>query len=84
MAFIMEQAGGKASDGHKRILDIQPKNIHERSPIFMGSKEDVEDVEALYKKHAKWEGCVSGLLDGLWFRNKYVPNAARNKHHQVF
>ena len=53
MAFIMEQAGGKASDGHKRILDIQPKNIHERSPIFMGSKEDVEDVEALYKKHAK-------------------------------
>ena len=53
MAFIMEQAGGKASDGHKRILDIQPKNIHERSPIFMGSKEEVEEVEALYKKHAK-------------------------------
>ena len=53
MAFIMEQAGGKASDGHKRILDIQPKDIHERSPIFMGSKEEVEEVEALYKKHAK-------------------------------
>ena len=53
MAFIMEQAGGKASDGHKRILDIQPTKIHERSPIFMGSKEDVEDVEAVYKKYAK-------------------------------
>ncbi|KAK7111299.1 fructose-1,6-bisphosphatase 1-like isoform X2 [Littorina saxatilis] len=53
MAFIMEQAGGKASDGTKRVLDIQPTNIHERSPIFMGSKEDVEDVEALYRKYPR-------------------------------
>ena len=53
MAFIVEQAGGKASDGRTRILDLQPKDIHERSPIFMGSKEDVEDVEALYRKHSK-------------------------------
>ena len=51
MAYIMEQAGGKAIDGKRRILDLQPNKIHERSPIFMGSKEDVEDVEALYKKH---------------------------------
>lgn len=53
MAYIMQHAGGKASDGKKPILDIQPTSIHERSPIFMGSKEDVEDVEAAYKKHAK-------------------------------
>ncbi|XP_050401096.1 fructose-1,6-bisphosphatase 1 [Patella vulgata] len=53
MAFIIEQAGGLAVDGMNRILDIQPKNIHERSPIFMGSKEDVEDVIAIFKKHKK-------------------------------
>lgn len=52
MAFIMEQAGGKASTGSKRILDLVPTAIHDRSPIFLGSKEDVEDVEKVYQKHA--------------------------------
>ena len=51
MAFIIEQAGGKATTGTKRILDIMPTKIHERAPIFCGSKEDVELVEALYVKH---------------------------------
>ncbi|XP_064607807.1 fructose-1,6-bisphosphatase isozyme 2-like isoform X2 [Liolophura sinensis] len=53
MAYVMEQAGGKASTGTSPILDLQPTEIHQRSPIFLGSKEDVEDVEAVYKKHAK-------------------------------
>ncbi|KAK7491842.1 hypothetical protein BaRGS_00016861 [Batillaria attramentaria] len=53
MAYIMEQAGGKATDGRKRIMDIQPTDIHERAPIFMGSKEDVEEVEAIFKKYPK-------------------------------
>lgn len=43
MAHIVEQAGGMATDGKRRILDIQPENFHSRSPIFIGSKEDVED-----------------------------------------
>ncbi|XP_076459586.1 fructose-1,6-bisphosphatase isozyme 2-like isoform X1 [Babylonia areolata] len=51
MAYIMEKAGGKASTGTQRMLDLQPKKLHERSPIFMGSKEDVEDVEACFAKH---------------------------------
>ncbi|KAI9292644.1 inositol phosphatase [Neoconidiobolus thromboides FSU 785] len=50
MAMIMEQAGGKATTGDLRMLDFVPKGIHDRSPIFMGSKEDVEDIEAFYKK----------------------------------
>ena len=43
------QAGGLANSGTQRILDIQPKGIHERTGIFLGSKEDVEDVLSFYK-----------------------------------
>jgi fructose-1,6-bisphosphatase I len=45
MAFIAEQAGGKASDGFRRILDIQPTELHERVPFFCGSKKMVEKAE---------------------------------------
>jgi len=48
MAMIMEQAGGKATTGTQRILDIVPEKAHERKPIFCGSLEDVEEVERLY------------------------------------
>ncbi|XP_013396230.1 fructose-1,6-bisphosphatase isozyme 2 isoform X1 [Lingula anatina] len=51
MAYIIEKAGGLASTGIMPILDIVPESIHQRAPIFLGSKEDVEDVIALYKKH---------------------------------
>ncbi|CAG8585353.1 2866_t:CDS:2 [Acaulospora morrowiae] len=53
MAFLVEQAGGKAITGTKRVLDVVPESIHSRCPIFLGSKEDVEDVERLYQKHAQ-------------------------------
>jgi fructose-1,6-bisphosphatase I len=52
MAFLVEQAGGKASTGTMRTLDIVPTNIHDRAPIFLGSKEDVEDIEKIYAKHS--------------------------------
>lgn len=52
MSFIMEQAGGTASNGKIPILDIQPTKLHERSPIFLGSNEDVAEVLALIQKHA--------------------------------
>ncbi|GLT92634.1 hypothetical protein SLE2022_104630 [Rubroshorea leprosula] len=45
MSFIVEQAGGKGSDGHQRILDIQPVEIHQRVPLYIGSQEEVEKVE---------------------------------------
>lgn len=41
MAYLMEQAGGRATNGLQRILDIQPKYLHERTPLFVGSEEDV-------------------------------------------
>lgn len=45
MAFITEVAGGRATDGSRRILDIQPQHIHQRSPLFIGSKEMMDDLE---------------------------------------
>ena len=44
-SLIVEQAGGKSSNGHHRILDIQPKELHQKTPIFIGSEEDVNVVE---------------------------------------
>jgi fructose-1,6-bisphosphatase I len=45
MAFIIEQAGGRASNGKQRMLDIQPESLHQRVPVFIGSEEDVKMVE---------------------------------------
>ncbi len=50
MAFLAEQAGGKASDGFQRILDMQPEHIHQRSPLFIGSKSMVEKAESLMRE----------------------------------
>ena len=43
LAFIAEQAGGKALDGQRRILEIQPDNIHQRTPLVVGSRNEVDD-----------------------------------------
>eukprot|EP00048_Salpingoeca_helianthica_P015377 m.226487 g.226487 ORF g.226487 m.226487 type:complete len:366 (-) comp16958_c0_seq1:129-1226(-) len=48
MAYLVEQAGGVATDGRRRILDIQPKEYHERSPIFLGCARDVEKLMEFY------------------------------------
>lgn len=49
MAFLTEQAGGVATDGTRRVLDIMPKSIHERCPVFLGSRDDVLDVMKFYE-----------------------------------
>ncbi|XP_010530243.1 PREDICTED: fructose-1,6-bisphosphatase, cytosolic [Tarenaya hassleriana] len=53
MSFLMEQAGGQAFTGKERALDLVPRKIHERSPIFLGSYEDVEEIKTLYANDAK-------------------------------
>ena len=50
MAFIVEQAGGMATDGVDRILDIEPDNLHERAPFFCGSVNDVQAVKEIFEK----------------------------------
>jgi len=46
LAFLVEQAGGVASNGTQRILDIQPGDLHQREPIFIGNRDLVEKAEA--------------------------------------
>lgn len=45
MSYLVEQAGGKAIDGSQRILDIMPEQIHQRTPIFIGSPDEIEKLE---------------------------------------
>ncbi|KAF5315798.1 hypothetical protein D9611_004692 [Ephemerocybe angulata] len=49
MAYLTEQAGGIATTGTQRILDINPKHIHERCSVFLGSRDDVQDLLKFYK-----------------------------------
>jgi fructose-1,6-bisphosphatase I len=49
MSWLVEQAGGAATNGRQRILDIQPKKLHERVSVILGSKNEVERVTAYHK-----------------------------------
>ncbi|MDG2914715.1 class 1 fructose-bisphosphatase [Bisgaard Taxon 10/6] len=51
MAFLAEQAGGLANDGHNRILDIEPTALHQRVPFFVGSKEMVEKANEFMRNY---------------------------------
>jgi fructose-1,6-bisphosphatase I len=50
LAFIAEQAGGQATDGHQRILEIQPEALHQRAPFFIGSAKMVKEAMDFLKK----------------------------------
>ena len=49
MSLIIEQAGGAATDGQQRILDIQPTGLHQRVAVFLGSKNEVERVTGYHQ-----------------------------------
>lgn len=50
MAFLIEQAGGRASTGTEEILDVVPKQLHDRTPLIIGSREDVSLVESFIRE----------------------------------
>jgi fructose-1,6-bisphosphatase I len=52
MSFIMEQAGGISTTGRKRVMEIQPEVVHQRVPMMMGSKNDIQEVIDAY---AAWD-----------------------------
>jgi len=52
VAFLAEQAGGKASDGFRRILDIMPGELHQRSPLFVGPVNMVEKAESMMQQYS--------------------------------
>jgi fructose-1,6-bisphosphatase I/sedoheptulose-1,7-bisphosphatase/fructose-1,6-bisphosphatase I len=51
MAMIVEQAGGLASTGSERILDVRPKGLHQRVPVILGSRDEVERLERYHHEH---------------------------------
>jgi len=50
MAFLVEQAGGAATNGEQRIMEIQPTKLHERVAVFLGSREEVEIVTSYHRQ----------------------------------
>ena len=55
MAMIVEQAGGAASTGRERILDIVPKTLRERVPVILGSRHEVERLERYHHEFDRGE-----------------------------
>jgi fructose-1,6-bisphosphatase I len=51
LAFLFEQAGGSSSDGRQSLLDIQPESLHQRTPLFIGSRELVEKAEEFIRTY---------------------------------
>ena len=49
MSFIIEQAGGASSTGRGRIMDVNPSKLHQRVPVIMGSRNEVEKVVAYHQ-----------------------------------
>jgi fructose-1,6-bisphosphatase I len=62
LAFLAEQAGGKASTGIERILDVIPEKLHQRTPLFIGSTEDVQLVESFIEDWARRESEHDALV----------------------
>jgi fructose-1,6-bisphosphatase I len=50
MAMIIEQAGGAATNGRERILDLQPSKLHQRAGVVLGSRNEVERVTAYHRE----------------------------------
>jgi fructose-1,6-bisphosphatase I len=53
MSWLVEQAGGAATNGEQRILDIQPTQLHQRVSVFLGSKNEVDHVTELHRSNKK-------------------------------
>ena len=63
VAFIVEQAGGAASTGHERVLDVRPASLHQRVPLIFGSRNEVERIE---RYHRDLGGQGPGFDDSLF------------------
>ena len=52
MAMLVEQAGGRASTGSQRLLELVPDSLHQRVPLILGSRHEVERIERYHVEHA--------------------------------
>ena len=53
MSWIIEQAGGMSTTGRQRVMDLIPEQVHERTHVFMGSRNDVQEIVDAYAS-ATW------------------------------
>ena len=51
MALLVEQAGGAATNGRTRILEVAPEHLHQRLPVFLGSKAEVDAATGYHRAH---------------------------------
>jgi fructose-1,6-bisphosphatase len=51
MALLIEQAGGAASTGRGRLLEVQPESIHQRVPVMLGSRHEVQRIERYHQEY---------------------------------
>jgi fructose-1,6-bisphosphatase len=74
IAMVIEQAGGRASTGRGRLLDVTPQELHQRVPVIFGSKNEVERIERYYREFDTGEDkpFVSPLFNE---RSLYRPEA---------
>ena len=56
ISFIIEQAGGAASTGRERVMELQPASLHQRVPLILGSKNEVERIERYHRDQASGQG----------------------------
>jgi len=64
ISFIVEQAGGGASTGRQRVMELQPESLHQRAPLILGSRNEVERIERYHRDQA--EPQASGFDDSLF------------------
>jgi len=53
MSFIVEQAGGASTTGLQRVLEVKPNGIHQRAPIMLGSKNEIDRIASYHQKKPK-------------------------------
>jgi fructose-1,6-bisphosphatase I len=51
MSFIVEQAGGMSTTGRERVMEITPEVVHQRVPVLLGSRGDVQEIVDAYEAH---------------------------------
>jgi len=61
MAFLVEQAGGAATTGRVRMLEVQPTGLHMRVPVFLGSKQEVETATRYHREHDAAHGTAAAV-----------------------
>jgi len=76
MAMLIEQAGGLASTGRKRILDVQPEALHQRVPVILGSKNEVERLARYHREYD--EGSDRPFVSPLFAERSLYRDETRN------